>query len=170
MTVSIIIAVKSDNPNLRQCIEACLKLDYQDFEILVLPDEKIGLSYPKTTVIPTGPLTPPQKRDIAQDKAKGEIIAFLDDDAYPVKGWLNEALKHFLDPEIAAVGGPSVTPDTDSLRQKASGLVYCNWLVSGPYVYRYMPKAEQKVDDYPSCNFLVRKSVLQAVGGFDTKF
>ena len=170
MTVSIIVAVKGDNPNLRECIEHCLKLDYPDFEILVLPDNQINSYYPKTRVIPTGELTPPQKRDMALDAARGEILAFLDDDAYPLNDWLNKAVKHFANPEIAAVGGPAVTPDSDSMRQKASGLVYGSLLVSGPYVYRYLPGKERLVDDFPSCNFLVRKSVMQEIGGFDTKF
>ena len=61
MTVSIIVAVKGDNPYLRECIEACLKLDYSDFEILVLPDKELILDYPKTKVIPTGEVTPPLK-------------------------------------------------------------------------------------------------------------
>ena len=83
MTVSIIVAVKGDNPYLRQCIEACLKLDYTDFEILVLPDKALSLDamrqstgefivchsresgnpdhldYSKIRIIPTGEVTPP---------------------------------------------------------------------------------------------------------------
>src|SRR3989338_704684 len=99
MTVSIIVAVKGDNPNLRECIESCLRLDYPDFEILVLPYEDMALSYPKTRVIPTGKVTPPIKRDLALSQASGEIIAFLDDDAYPAEDWLTLALRHFTNPE-----------------------------------------------------------------------
>lgn len=170
MTVSIIVAVKGDNPNLRECIEYCLRLDYVDFEILVLPDKELILNYPKTRAIPTGELTPPQKRDIGIAQAKGEILAFLDDDAYPAKDWLTKALRHFEDQEIAAVGGPGVTPESDTLKQKASGLVYSSWLMSGQYTYRYIPKKKRFVDDLPSCNFLIRKSAIQELGGFKVKF
>lgn len=97
-------------------------------------------------------------------------MAFLDDDAYPVKGWLKAALAHFSDPEVAAVGGPAVTPLNDSWRQKVSGIVYESWLMSGQYRYRYIPQKMRDVDDYPSCNLLVRKSVMDSLGGFDTKF
>jgi len=107
---------------------------------------------------------------MALDYAKGEILAFIDDDAYPEKDWLRNALKNFRDPDVAAVGGPAVTPDEDSLKQKASGLVYASVLVSGKYAYRYLPKDRLEVDDYPSCNFLVRKSVMQQLGGFKTDF
>lgn len=170
MFVSIIIAVKDDNPCLKECIEHCLKLDYQDFEILVLPDKPVNLNYPKTTIIPTSEVTPPVKRDMAIDKASGEILAFLDDDAYPAKDWLGRALAHFNNPEVAAVGGPAITPESDTLRQKGSGLVYSSWLMSGAHNRRYLPKEECFVDDYPSCNFLVRKSVMRDIGGFNTRF
>jgi GT2 family glycosyltransferase len=170
MTVSIIVAVKGDNPNLRECIEYCLRLDYLDFEILVLPDKELILNYPKTRAIPTGELTPPQKRDIGIAQAQGEILAFLDDDTYPAKDWLTKALRHFKEQEIAAVGGPGITAESDNLRQKASGLVYSSWLMSGQYAYRYIPKKKRFVDDFPSCNFLIRKSVMQELGGFKVKF
>jgi len=170
MTVSIIVAVKGDNPYLRECIAYCLRLDYVDFEILVLPDSELTLNCPRTRAIPTGELTPPQKRDIGISQAQGEILAFLDHDTYPAKDWLTKALRHFEDNEIDAVGGPAVTADSDNINQKASGLVYSSWLMSGQFVYRYQPRRKRYVDDFPSCNFLIRKTVIRELGGFNTKF
>jgi cellulose synthase/poly-beta-1,6-N-acetylglucosamine synthase-like glycosyltransferase len=171
MTVSIIIAVKEWQDYLKQCIERCLQLDYQDFEIIILPDHEgdVPGGIP-VKVIPTGPLTPAKKRDIAMSHACGEILAFIDDDAYPRKDWLKNAMQNFADPEVAAVAGPAVTPDADSPRQQASGLVYASAMVSGSYSYRYLPKNRRWVEDYPSCNFLVRKLALQELGGFNTNF
>ena len=175
MTVSIIIAVKTWQKNLEECVNKCLELDYQDFEIIILPDEPLNQPFiPKSStsikVIPTGAISPADKRDIALKYAKGEILGFIDDDAYPRKDWLSNALKDFNDDNVAAVGGPAVTPLDDSLRQKASGAVYSSLAVSGNFIYRYLPKKRREVDDYPSCNFIVRKSVMQELGGFDTKF
>ena len=121
-------------------------------------------------IIPTGPVNPAQKRDEALNYAKGEILAFIDDDAYPRKDWLKNAVNNFADPFVAAVGGPAITPGSDNARQKASGLVYSSFLVSGEYVYRYLPKKRIEVDDCPSCNFLIRRSVMQELGGFNTNF
>ena len=121
-------------------------------------------------IIPTGPVNPAQKRDIAIEHAKGEILGFIDDDAYPAKDWLNKAMDNFKDSNIAAAGGPAVTPSGDTFRQRASGLVYSSPIVSAKFTYRYLPKKGRYVDDYPSCNFLVRKSIMQQLGGFDTKF
>ena len=121
-------------------------------------------------VIPTGPVSPAHKRDAALAYAKGQILAFIDDDAYPARDWLKQAVKNFSDPTIAAVGGPAVTPSADSLRQKAGGCVYSSLLVSGGFIYRYLPKKTRYVDDYPSCNFLVRRSIFEQLGGFNTEF
>lgn len=102
--------------------------------------------------------------------ARGEILAFIDDDAYPAKDWLVNAMKNFSDPQVAAVGGPAITPENDTIKQKASGLVYSSRLVGGKYAYRYLPGKKIEVDDYPSCNLLIRKSVMQELGGFNTNF
>jgi hypothetical protein len=48
--------------------------------------------------------------------------------------------------------------------------VFSSYLVSGQYIYRYLPKKKRRVDDYPSCNFLVRKAVMLQLNGFGTDF
>lgn len=121
-------------------------------------------------IIPTGPVSPARKRDAALKYARGEILAFLDDDAFPDKDWLKNAITHFAAYNIAAVGGPAITPPNDDLRQKASGKVYASGIVSAKFAYRYIPKKKLEVDDYPSCNFLVRKSIMLELGGFNTNF
>ncbi len=121
-------------------------------------------------IVPTGAINPGAKRDIGLKHAKGEILAFLDDDAYPIKDWLKNAVRNFSDPQVAAVGGPAITPPNDDFRQKASGLVYSSFLVSGNYTYRYNSRNRREIDDFPSCNFLVRKTAMEEVGGFNTNF
>ncbi|VVB66832.1 Dolichyl N-acetyl-alpha-D-glucosaminyl phosphate 3-beta-D-2,3-diacetamido-2,3-dideoxy-beta-D-glucuronosyltransferase [uncultured archaeon] len=168
--VSIVVPLKAPNKNLEECLEHCLMLDYTDYEILVLPDEPARLDCPKTRVIPSGVLGPSDKRDLALNYARGEILAFIDDDAYPARDWLRNASKYFDDPEVAAVGGPAVTPDDDSFMQKASGYVLSSFLGGGSYTFRYIPGEVREVDDYPTCNLLVRKSIMERLGGFDNRF
>ncbi|MFH0738937.1 MAG: glycosyltransferase [Candidatus Omnitrophota bacterium] len=171
MTISIIIAVKTWQKNLEECVSRCLELDFPDFEVIILPDYSLQMNLDaRIRLIPTGEVTPPKKRDIGIREAKGDIVAFLDDDAYPTKDWLKHAAENFKDESVAAVGGPAVTPDSDSLMQKASGLVYSSGLVSGGFVYRYIPGKRREVQDYPSCNLIVRKAVLKTLGGFNTNF
>jgi len=166
MTVSIIIAVKELNDNLKECLKHCLALDYPDFEIIVLPDKEFAYSDRRVRIIPTGNITAPAKRDFALKEAKGDILAFIDDDAYPEKSWLKQAVKNFEDSRVAAVGGPAITPPTDSLMQKASGLVYDSF----GFTYRYRAMSKREVDDYPTCNLLVRRDIFFQAGGFNTNY
>lgn len=171
--VSIVVPLKAVNKNLMECLEYCMRLDYSDYEVIVLPDNDDSgklRDYPKVRVIPTGPVGPSYKRDIALQHMTGSIVAFIDDDVYPTRGWLRAVVKHFEDKSVAAVGGPAVTPDSDSLLQKASGLVYESKMGGGAYTYRYIPEKQRDVDDYPSCNLIVRRSVMDELGGFDTHY
>ncbi|MCM8778436.1 MAG: glycosyltransferase [Candidatus Omnitrophica bacterium] len=170
MKVSIVIACKKNNPYLEECLKHCLQLDYPDYEILVLPDEGFSYTHPRIRIIPTGEITPPAKRNKVLGIASGELLAFIDDDAYPEKNWLKRGRDYFHESEIAAIGGPAITPQEDSLRQFASGLVYESFLVSDGFTYRYRPEKIREVDDYPSCNFIVRREIFEALGGFKTNF
>ena len=171
--VAIIIPLKEINQNLKECIDSCLRLDYPNFEIIVLPDKDSGVSQfnsDKIKIIATGNITPSKKRDFALDKTDADILAFIDDDAYPTKNWLENTARHFSDSQIAAVCGPAMTPENDSLRQKASGEVYESFLVSGMHTLRYKSQKVCFVWDYPSCNFLIRRSIFSDLGGFNTNF
>jgi len=165
----VIIPLKRDNIYIRETLDHLRRLDYPDFEVIVLPDEPHHWG-DDIRVIPTGPVGPAAKRDIALLRAKGTILAFLDDDSYPERDWLRKAVKYFEDQAVAAVGGPAVTPPDDGLMQQASGHVYSSLLGGGVYAYRYVPQRKREVDDYPTCNLLVRRWVLEKLGGFDTRF
>jgi len=168
--VSIIIPVREINDYIRECVPHILNLDYEDFEILIFPDVDVDEKFEKTRIIPTGPVGPAEKRDLALKYAEGEILAFLDDDAYPRSDWLCNAVRHFSNPQVAAVGGPAVTPPSDSLWQKASGAVFESKLGGGRFTYRYVPEQMQEVDDFPSVNLLVRKDDFAKLGGFDSHY
>lgn len=170
-SVSIIIPCREVQSQAQKCIERCLEQDYPDFEIMVLPDSLWETPYAdRVKVVPTGAVGPAVKRDQAANVARGEILAFIDDDAYPAPGWLAKAVRHFSNQEIAAVGGPGVTPEEDGLLEKASGKVYESFMGGGSHSFRYTPKEKRDVDDYPSCNFFVRSSVFKEFGGFDTRY
>lgn len=168
--VSIIIPVREINDYIREAIPHHLQLDYPDYEILIFPDEPSEETFPKTRIIPSGKTGPAEKRDMALEYAQGEIIAFIDDDAYPRSDWLKNAVAHFDDPSVGAVGGPAVTAENDGILRQASGKVYESFLCSGGYTYRYVPGKLMDAEDLPSVNLIVRKDVFAQVGGYDSNF
>jgi len=170
MRFSIIIPVKNITNHLRETIKYCKEVDYPDFEIIVLPDNKVEEEFGKVKFIFTGNVTPSKKREIGAKHSSGDILAFIDGDAFPEKDWLRNASKYFKDDNVGAVGGPGITPESDNFLQKASGEIYSSLLGGGKFSYRYIPQKEKEVDDFPSMNLLVRKSVFKEVDGFKTNF
>ena len=185
--VSVVIACPGPSWMLDECLDALAAQTYRNFEVIVLPDDPINdtkdlkdpkdievLKYPKSlalTTLPTGKVRPAEKRNIGIEAAKGDIVAFIDDDAYPEPHWLENAVKYFSEPSIGGVGGPGVTPPGDGFLAQAGGRVYANVFVSGNYRYRYVGgRVRRDVDDYPSCNLLVRTDLLRKIGGYRTDF
>jgi len=171
--VSIVIACPGPSPYLEECLAGIARQTYKRFETLVLPDAEAPLAAPPSTglrVIPTGSLRPAEKRNIGIREARGDIVAFLDDDAIPDPGWLEHAVPYFSASDIAAVGGPGVTPPQDPLLARLGGEVYANRLVSGRCYYRYRPGRVCSADDLPSCNLLVRAAALCELGGFNIAY
>lgn len=176
--VTIVIACPDSSWMLVECLAAIATQSYENWECIVLPDSPLTetdlarLSVDgRFRFIPTGKVRPAEKRNLGISAANGEIIAFIDDDAYPEAHWLEYALKYFSEPDIGAVGGPGITPPGDPYLAKLGGRVYDNILVSGNYRYRYKAGGVRRdVDDYPSCNLLVRKDLLDQIHGYRTNF
>jgi cellulose synthase/poly-beta-1,6-N-acetylglucosamine synthase-like glycosyltransferase len=166
--VSIIIPCKEVDVYTKQCIDYCRKLDYENFEVLLLPDDA-SEKVEGVRVIPTGCVTPGRKRNIGIANAEGEFCAFIDSDAYPRNDWLRNAVKYFDDPMVAGVGGPGLTPEQDSFMQRASGHVLSSFMVGG-ISSRYKAERVSESDDIHSCNFVARKTVLEEAGGWNEKY
>lgn len=173
--ISIVIALYVKTDYFVETVERCLNLDYPDFEILIgadksanlnLKDKRVKIFY--TGMSRTGPA---EKRDIGILKAKGELIAFIDDDSYPNPDWLKKAVEIMhKQKDTAAVCGPGLTPPADSFSQKLTGSILSSPFGSGPYSYRFKKGSPRFVDDYPAYNLLINRKVLLDLGMFGTKF
>ena len=171
--ISVVIACPGPSVYLTECLTALAHQTYPHFEVIVLPDASCESGpFPfALQVKPTGKTRPAEKRNEGIRLAKGEIVAFLDDDAYPVPSWLEHAVKYFTLPDVGGVSGPGVTPPGDPFMAQAGGRVYANFFVSGNFRYRYVgDRVRSNVDDVPSCNLFVRADVLKAINGYRTDF
>ena len=164
-TVSVVIPFKADTPWLRECLAHLEAQTYRGFNVILVPDEATAYGGFGVHVIPSGPVLPNRKRQIAALATTASIVAFIDDDAYPAPEWLAKAMRHFEDPNVVASGGPAVTPDSDSHAQRASGAVFAAPIVTASTRFRYIPEAQRDVDALPSCNlFMRRDAFLRAAG------
>ena len=166
--VSIIIPCKDVDDYTRECIEYCRRLDYPNFEIILLPDHSTE-AIDGVIIIATEPVPPGIKRNIGVKNSTGEFCAFIDNDAYPRSDWLTNAVKCFENPEVGGVGGPGLTPNEDCSMQKAGGYVLSSFMV-GNLSSRYKTKGCFESDDIHSCNFIARKAVVEEAGGWNEKY
>jgi len=166
--VSIIIPCKDVDILTMECIEQCKRLDYPNFEMILLPDSSTQ-PLDGVQVIATGPVAPGTKRNIGVKNSKGDICAFIDNDAFPRRDWLSSAVKQLEDFQIQGVGGPGLTPEEDDFMQKAGGYVLSSFMV-GTLSSRYKRQKRFESNDIHSCNFVARKSTLEAVGGWNEKY
>jgi cellulose synthase/poly-beta-1,6-N-acetylglucosamine synthase-like glycosyltransferase len=155
---SIIIPIRVENDYLRETLSYLKKQTYKNFETLVITDKISKNSNPAF------------KRNLGAKMAKGNYLAFLDDDSYPHKNWLKNAKKQFeKQKNITAICGPCLTPPKDNIYQQASGLVWGSFLGSGGAgTYRNKVAKARFVDDFPSVNLIVNKEDFFKVKGFDT--
>jgi len=157
--VSIIIPCKKVDSLTKKCVKHCLELDYEDFEIILLPDTfKDELkSEGKLKVFETGEVKPSAKRNLGMKKSKGKFFAFIDSDAYPEKDWLKNAVPYFKDEKVGIVGGPNLTPEGANFWEKVSGHILSNFWISGKAAIRYRVSKNQNTHELPTCNYLSRK-------------
>ncbi len=174
LSVTVIVPLHRRTAAFEQCVEASLRQLREGDELLIVGDSYPGPLPDGARVLLTGSphdTSPAEKRDVALAEAHGDLLAFLDDDAYPADGWLERAVDRFADPSIVAVGGPGVTPPGSGWRERASGAFYESPFGSGGLRFRFTPLGEvREVDDFPAYNLFVRRDELSAIGGWDSSF
>lgn len=170
--ISIIIVAEEYNQYLEESLPKYADLNYPNFEVLVFTTKPCDKKFAKVKFISAPNLAnnPAKRRDLAIKYAKGEWLAFIDDDAYPTKDWLRNAVKFFSNENISAVCGPGVTPTNTGVFEKASGWVSAAKIGGGNCTHRFIPTKEMFVEDFPSMNFIMRKKDFAKIGGFDSNY
>lgn len=176
--ISVIIPVLEINYYIIfENLPALDKQTYNNFEVIVLPNEHTSYDitllkqYKWLRIIPTGSVTrPAEKRDIGAREAKGDILAFIDDDAYPTREWLEKAVKSFQKHKTVSIAGPGVLPGSVNIWEKIFDQVLNTFIGAGGYTYRFTPKKPRYVDDFPSMNFLIKKDIFDKLGGFNSEY
>ncbi|GHE84675.1 hypothetical protein GCM10017786_15550 [Amycolatopsis deserti] len=109
-------------------------------------------------------------RNTAVGLAKGDVIAFLDDDAEAAPDWLEQLLAGYRDRDVLAVGG-SARPRWPGGRRPAKlpagrGSVHgeLDWVVGCTYTGQ--PTAEEPVRNLMGCNMSFRREAFTLAGPF----
>lgn len=176
--ISVIIPVRELNNYLfSENFPAFQKQNYNQFEVIVLPNSKSTLDkelikkYKWLRIIPTPHISrPAEKRDIGAKHAKGTILAFIDDDAYPSSNWLEISAHYFNIINTESICGPGIIPQNVNIWEKIFNEILLSPIGSAQYRYRFTQDKPRFVDDYPSMNFLIKNDVFKKLGGFNSEY
>lgn len=169
---TIIIPVKEINDYLKENVPIIQNLNKKNWELIILPNESEDSIWndKRVRVKKTGRVSPARKRDIGANLSRGKYLVFLDDDSFPEANYLSVAEKYIKKKDIAAIGGPGITPKNNNFFQRVSGAVFLSKF-SGGFPERYISvKPNKKVDDWPSVNLIVKKDDFIKAGGFDSNY
>jgi len=165
--VSVVVCTYNGSRTIRDCLDGASRLAYPDYEVIVVDDG----SSDATAVIARQydcRLIQTENRGLASARnsglaaATGDIIAYLDDDAYPDPDWLTYLAATFLRTGYAGVGGPNIAPPGDG------PIAECVARAPGGPVHVLV--TDREAEHIPGCNMAFRKSCLDAIGGFDPQF
>lgn len=129
--------------------------------------KKVDYPKKKHEIIVERGRNPSNNRNRGAKKARGEIIAFIDDDALADKNILKKAEEFFeKNEEVDAVGGPQLTPPDERGFAKISGIalssVFGAWKMSNRYAGKKI-KIDADERMLTSANFFCRKKIFKKI-------
>jgi glycosyltransferase involved in cell wall biosynthesis len=171
---TIIVPTYNRPAGLAACLEAFCRLDYPRnfFEVIVVDD---GSKPPLHTVVSdfldrldVTLLTqtnagPAAARNTGAKRAKGEFLAFIDDDCTPSPDWLQKLSSRFAEIPDHAIGGRTLTASFENPYSAASQA-----LIDAAYAY-HNPIPSQ-ASFFASNNLSVPATHFHSIGGFDATF
>jgi GT2 family glycosyltransferase len=165
--ISVVICSYNGAGTIRQALEHVQRVDYPDYEVVVVDDGStddtaaIAAEF-DVRLIRTANHGLSSARNTGRNAATGEIIAYLDDDAYPDPHYLYYLAHAFTKFGFAAVGGPNLAPAGDGDTAEA--------VANAPGGPLHVLTGDMVAEHIPGCNFAVRRDRLEAIGGFDPTF
>ena len=182
--VSVCLATYNRITDLKNCLSALTSQDYpkNKYEIILVEDgsHSGAKDYVKALKKDNPNLScsfywqenqgPAKARNKAISKAKGEIIAFTDDDTVPPPNWISKLVDGFSrHPEVAAVGGIQEEDKQELARNPYAR--YESWITREFYGAKDKEiKGGFEVPTGGTNNIAYRKSVLDKYGVFDPYF
>jgi len=170
--VSVIVPTFQRPDALAACLGALAELDYprDRFEAIVVvdggdpPTEAIAGARDRldVTMIEQTNSGPAAARNAGAAHARGDLLAFTDDDCLPDRGWLRAFAELGIEADVLA-GGRIVNGAPDNVYAEASQLVL-------DFVFDYYCADPQRARFLISCNMCVPAARFREVGGFDARF
>jgi glycosyltransferase involved in cell wall biosynthesis len=171
---SIVVPTHARPRQLAACLQALASLDYPigRFEVIIVDDG--GVIGPDDVVSPfRGRLDitllrqphagPAAARNAGAAQARGQFLAFTDDDCAPARDWLWALAARFASTPDCAIGGLTVNALATNPYAIASQQII-------DYLYHYNDAAPDRPRFFTTNNLALTAGLFHDLGGFDTTF
>jgi O-antigen biosynthesis protein len=163
--ISVVICAHNAEATLDECLEHTCALDYPRLEVIVVDDgsrdatAKITSRHPRARLLQIPHSGLATARNEGFQAASGDLIAYLDADAYPSPEWPYYLALALDRPDVGGCGGPNLPPPDDP-----TGAQLVARSPGGPV---HVLTSDDRAEHVPGCNMAFWKIVLEEVGGFD---
>lgn len=174
MTTTVIVITLKRPDYIRRCLQCLFAQTLKSDQIIVVdasPDDltlEVVKEFENVVYLRNpnniGRMT--TSRNIGLKHAFGDIIAFVDDDAFAAPEWLANIVSTYTDPTIGAVGGQALNNQPGELERGVDeiGRLYPDGSIAGYFAAD--PGKIIEVDHIMGCNMSFRKEVIAQLGGF----
>ncbi|KKS79559.1 MAG: Glycosyl transferase family protein [Candidatus Beckwithbacteria bacterium GW2011_GWA2_43_10] len=181
MKLSIIICTSNRPESLKKVLQSLDRQVFKNFETLIMRES---------------PLV--KARDLGWRQAKGEVVAWIDDDVILDKDWAKNLVEIFEEnKDVGGVSGPTIVPENllinrlvfwwygqksllaklwvklvlDNQPFKVGKITKIGWWSPGSN-FKSCLKIEglQEVDYLEACNMSLRRDLVKKAGGFDLNY
>ncbi|HEX5222808.1 MAG TPA: glycosyltransferase [Verrucomicrobiae bacterium] len=164
--VSVIVCCYNAAETLDECLRSLSQLAYPAFEVIVVDDgstdgtHHIAAQHKVQCIrVPNGGLS--KARNLGIEAAQGDVVAFIDSDAYADPDWLYYMVAALEEHGASAVGGPNLSPLQDGFTAQC--------VDQSPGNPTCVLVDNERAEHIPGCNMAFRKSVFDVVGKFDAQ-
>jgi GT2 family glycosyltransferase len=165
--VSVVVCSYNGARTIRETLDGLRRLRYPRYEVIVVDDgstdETAAIAREYGVRVISGPNCGlSHARNVGLRAARGEIVAYIDDDAWPDPHWLTYLALGFVRTPHGAIGGPNVPPPSDG------DVAAC--VANAPGGPAHVLISDVEAEHVPGCNMAFRKRCLEAIDGFDPRF
>jgi glycosyltransferase involved in cell wall biosynthesis len=165
--VSVVVCCYNAAATLDECLRSLAALDYPNYEVIVIDDGSKDATYriaekyevARCIRVPNGGLS--KARNLGIENARGEIVAFIDSDAYADPDWLYYMVCALEEHHALTVGGPNLSPPEDGF------VAQC--VDQSPGNPTCVLVDNERAEHVPGCNMALRKEAFSIVGHFDAQ-